>query len=80
MKLGQIKSGSRTKTTICATVLTGMLTFMQLALADTSIDTAPLQAPDVIKRVDPIYPIAAQEQGLTGMVQLNFTVYKNGAT
>lgn len=80
MKLGQIKSGSRTKTTICATVLTGMVAFMQLAVADTSFDTAPLEARDVIKRVEPLYPVAAHEQGVTGMVQLNFTVLKSGST
>ena len=80
MKLGQIKSASRTKTTICATVLTGMVAFMQLAVADTSFDTAPLQARDVIKRVEPLYPVTAHEQGVTGMVQLNFTVLEDGTT
>ncbi|MCJ8272534.1 MAG: energy transducer TonB, partial [Psychrosphaera sp.] len=70
----------RTKTTLCATVLTGMVAFMQLAVADTSFDTAPLQARDVIKRVEPLYPVTAHEQGVTGMVQLNFTVLADGTT
>jgi bla regulator protein BlaR1 len=80
MKLGQIKSGSRTKTTICATVLTGMVAFMQLAVADTSFDAAAEPAPKVIKRVNPIYPPTAMKQNLSGMVRLSFSVLEDGTT
>lgn len=80
MKLGQIKSGSRAKTTLCAAVLTGMVGFMQLAVADTSFDSGAADSPTALKRAYPDYPHSAKEQGASGMVQLSFQVGEDGKT